>query len=261
MRPVTVLIFTLLIFVIDVGSATTALSHGALAICIRRFGVEVSASKDAQTPEAAHDAARDAFESVYDCFAPQRYVYFSDACIAVVTSPVSPDAPPVEEKQFWIRPALSGQEATTDAFDACRSTMGISCALRKLVCDGQATQAEPQVQTDQKPNSIPDRPKFSVDAVVKEIPADPLFSLATLNRFIEFASDDVRRFISQYDLYWVAMIAATAAVCLFVGTQLYSVIRTGRRRLRDIAFNASVAVLVVFAGTIVWLVCTSVSYT
>jgi hypothetical protein len=293
MRPITIFIFALLVFLIDLGSATTALSHGAIALCTTgRFTIAVGVSKDKPTPEAARSAARAAFvpNTVWGCEAPDRFVYLSDSCVAVTSHGGPMDSSPIEEKHFWLRAALSGQEAVADALAACRLSGWPNCALNEVVCDGEATskrlenakpatavpdelkeffrrfgrggpadepspgQTESQVEAVQRPDSIPDRPKFSVDAVVKETPADPLFSLATLNRFIELASRDVRQFISQHDLEWITLIAATAAVCLFVGTQLYSLIRTGRRRLRDIAFNASGSVLFVLLLTIGWLV-------
>jgi len=294
MRPITILIFALLVFLIDLGSASTALSHGAIALCTRgRFTIALGASKDKPTLEAAQSAARASFvpNTTWGCLAPDRFVSLSDSCVAVTSRGGPFDSSPIEEKHFWIRAALSGQEAVADALAACRSSGWPNCVLNEVVCDGEATsnsaenakpttvvpgddlkeffrrfgplepadkspphQAESQVEAVQRPDSIPDRPRFSVEAVVKETPADPLFSLATLNRFIELASRDVRQYVSQHDWEWITLIAATAAVFLFVGTQLYSLMRTGRRRLRDIAFNASGSVLFVLLLAIGWLV-------
>lgn len=264
MRPITVLIFALLVFLIDLGSATTALSHGALAICTNgRFTIAVGAAKDKPTPEVARTAARAAFvpNTVWSCEAPDRFVSFSNSCVAVVSRGAPMDSAPIEEKHFWVRSASSEQEAMADALAACRSPTWTNCTLNEVVCDGtpspSVTPDRPALpdtasQSPSLPDDQPGRPKFSVESVVKEIPADPPFTVT--NGLIQSASNDVRQFIGRYDLHWVALIASTGAICIFVGTQLYSLIRTGRRRLRDIVFSASVSVLAVLAMTTMWFV-------
>lgn len=271
MRPITLLIFALPVFLIDVGGATVALSHGAIALCTKgRSTIVLSSSKDKPTPEVAQSAARAVFvpNTSWNCEAPDRFVSFSNSCVAVVSRGGPLDSAPIEEKHFWVRAASSGQQAMADAFAACGLPPGNGCALNEVACDGAPPRSvtpdrpalsDPASQSPSLPDDQAGRPKFSVESVVKELPAGPPLSIATPNGLVQSASNDVRQFISQYDLHWVALIAATGTVCLFVGTQLYSLVRTGRRRLRDIAFNASVSVLAVLAMTMIYFVSTYTS--
>jgi Domain of unknown function (DUF4189) len=164
---------------------------------------------------------------------------FSDKWISVVTSAVT--------SINYSAIGDSPEEAQDNATKLCKLWDSNCGKLAPIWKDGTPIQAQRQPASTSN-TSQTGEPRSSVDS-----PA-PIASASSLNRFVEFASSDVRQFISEYDLHWITLVAATAAVCLFVGTQLYSVIRTGRRRLRDIAFNALRAVLLVFAGTLICFV-------
>jgi hypothetical protein len=261
MRPSGFLIFPLLFFLL-LSSGTTAFSFGAIGLCLKGgFVHALGSSKDKATTEAARSAAIAAISppgtAYRQCDIPDRFIDFSDTCLAVVSRANSPETRPIEEKHFWIRAGTTEQNAMAAAFAACNSSQAY-CTLAEVACDGTSVRPEAPSQASresvsqtpvppdvQSSSSSPEALKNPAALETSVEPSDPLFSLATINRFVELVSLDIRQFMNQFDHHWIGLVASTAAVGLFVAMQLYSIIRTGRRRLSDTAYSAAVSGMVV----------------
>ena len=149
------------------------------------------------------------------------------------------------------------------AMDGCFAGKNASCDIETVACDGVETAASKPVapplraatQSELPSSAAPPAP---LPAPVPVSAPEPVSPASLFTQYYSAITADIATFVRQFDLQKITLIAATAAVCLFVGTQLYSLIRTGRRRLRDIAFNALVSLLFVLAMTIMWF---AVTYT
>lgn len=229
-----------------------SLAHGVLAVCTSNEELSYAASRDEPTRDAAQSAAISAYEQIYGrsrCTTPKRLVLFSDSCVALSAKPVENNWPRPqrntwrENQDFWVGGGGSEQDARLAARAGCDAGGNASCDIETVVCDNVEAAASkpvsPPAATAPKtelPSSVASSPPLP--APIPTATPEPVPSTSLFTQYYSAITNDITTFVREYDLQTVALIAATAAVCLFVALQLYSLIRTGRRRFRDIISNA-----------------------
>jgi hypothetical protein len=221
-----------------------ALAHGAIAVCPTNPRY-ISMVTNEPTPEEAEKSALHAFlqKFGYSCEGKARLHSFTDTCVALATDPanLALGVPiPRAEITLYLETDSTEDRAALQAQDRCSTR----CTVLANICDGSplAPFSSAWLETDTSlaawiRAALQAAQEFTTTRRSKEVVQD------VVDDFVGFINNNTRQ------LKNTALAVSSMAIVAVVYMQVTALVRTGKRRFRDLLANIVKATAIVCAVT------------